>query len=202
MMQGRARLILASGSPRRHQLLDLIGLEHLVQPTDIDESPRPGESAVELALRVARDKALTAAAASGADLPILGADTVVELAGMILGKPASEADAEFMLRSLSGDTHQVHTAVALVVGGRCESLIDTATVRFLELSHQAISWYIATGEPMDKAGAYAIQGAGGLLVAGLEGSPNTVIGLPTHRLHELYQRHGLSLWDAILGCLS
>jgi septum formation protein len=191
------RLVLASGSPRRHDLLNLIGLSHLVRPTDIDESPQVNESAVQLVLRAAQEKA-EAAVASDPGLPVLGADTIVELNGEILGKPASEEAATLMLRSLSGATHQVHTAVALIVDGRCESLVDTATVRFLELSPESIDWYIATGEPMDKAGAYAIQGAGGLLIAGIEGSPNTVIGLPTHRLHELYQRHGLSLWNEIL----
>jgi septum formation protein len=192
------RLILASGSPRRHDLLNLVGLAHLVRPTDIDESPQAGESAVQLVQRVAQEKAM-AAAQLNPDLPVLGADTIVELNGKILGKPASAEEAEQMLLSLSGATHQVHTAVALVVNGRCESLVDTATVRFLELSPKSIAWYIATEEPMDKAGAYAIQGAGGLLIAGIEGSPNTVIGLPTHRLHELYQRHGFSLWEAILS---
>jgi septum formation protein len=192
----QARLILASGSPRRHQLLDLIGLPHLVRPADIDESPHADEPAVALVLRMAREKS-AAIAAAGQHLPVLGADTVVELDGAILGKPDTRDEARTMLRALSGATHQVHTAMALTIGTRCESLVDTATVQFLELDEQSITRYVATGEPMDKAGAYAIQGIGGLLVAGIQGSPHTVIGLPIHRLDELYQRHGRSLWDEI-----
>ncbi len=199
----QARLILASGSPRRRQLLRLIGLSHVVKPADIDEEPLPGETAITLALRAARSKAMAVAATKPdpPELPVLGADTVVELQGRTLGKPSSPEDAEAMLRALSGKAHQVHTAVALAVGERCESLVDTATVRFLELSEHSIRWYVASGEPMDKAGAYAIQGIGGLFVAGIEGSPHTVVGLPIHRLHELYTGHGRSLWQELTGSM-
>jgi septum formation protein len=102
-----------------------------------------------------------------------------------------------MLRSLSGRTHQVHTAVALLVNGSCRSLLDTADVRFLALNRKIIDWYIATGEPMDKAGAYAVQGAGGLLVEAVEGSPQTVIGLPISRLPALFKECGLWWWDYV-----
>jgi septum formation protein len=193
---GPARLVLASGSPRRRQLLRLIGLPHLVRPAQIDESPLPDETAVELVERAARTKAL-AVAADEHRLPVLAADTIVERDGQILGKPADTDAAAAMLQALSGVAHHVHTAVALAMNGTCESLVDTAEVRFLELTPQSIRWYVATGEPMDKAGAYAIQGIGGLFVAGISGSPHTVVGLPIHRLHELFQRHGRSLWHEL-----
>jgi septum formation protein len=186
-------LILASGSPRRRQLLDLIGLPHLTQPAAIDESQRPGENPTDYVVRVARDKALSVAGRRP-ELPVLAADTVVVLDGELLGKPDSRDHAAAMLRALSGRRHQVHTGIALAASHCCESLLDSATVRFLPLSEDVISWYIDTGEPMDKAGAYAVQGAGGMLVAEVEGSPHTVVGLPIHRLPELFARLGLDLW--------
>jgi septum formation protein len=190
------RIVLASGSPRRRELLAVIGLECLIRTPDIEENPRSGEGAAEFALRAARDKAQAVAARPGvveSELPVLGADTVVELEGALLGKPSSRADAEAMLGDLAGATHSVHTAVALAVGGRCESLVDTAVVHMLPMSEATIRWYVDTGEPMDKAGAYAIQGRGGLFVSGVEGSPHTVVGLPIHRLAELFEACGLGL---------
>jgi septum formation protein len=106
-------------------------------------------------------------------------------------------DAIDMLRRLAGRAHHVHTGIALAVQGRCESLVDTAVVRFLPVDDAMIRWYVATGEPMDKAGAYAVQGRGGLLVESIEGSPSTVIGLPIHRLPELFARCGLDFWELI-----
>jgi septum formation protein len=102
-----------------------------------------------------------------------------------------------MLRLLSGRSHQVHTGVALAVGSRCESLVDTATVRFRSLTDAMIRWYVASGEPLDKAGAYAVQERGGMLVDGIDGSPNTVIGLPLHRLPELFSACGLDFWSLL-----
>ena len=102
-----------------------------------------------------------------------------------------------MLRLLSGRTHQVHTAVALMIDDRCTSLLDTADVKFRTLSNPIIDWYVATTEPMDKAGAYAVQGAGGLLVESVNGSPQTVIGLPIHRLPELFEASELDFWDYV-----
>jgi septum formation protein len=119
---------------------------------------------------------------------------VVEVDGVALGKPADARQAAEMLRQLAGRAHHVHTGVALAAGARCESLVDTALVRFLPLDDAMIRWYVATGEPMDKAGAYAVQGCGGLLVEGIVGSPSTVIGLPVHRLPELFARCGLDFW--------
>ena len=102
-----------------------------------------------------------------------------------------------MLHRLSGREHAVHTAASLVVAGAATALVDTATVRFARLSERMVSWYVATGEPMDKAGAYAVQGLGGLFVVGVGGSPSTVVGLPVHRLPELFAGHGLDLWEML-----
>jgi septum formation protein len=191
-----ASIILASGSPRRRELLELVGLRFEVRPAADEEPPRPGESPTAFAVRAARAKAADVAE-QAPRLPVLGSDTVVETDGHILGKPVSTGEARAMLRALSGRTHQVHTAVALIADGRCHSLVDTADVVFRELDEAVIDWYVATTEPMDKAGAYAVQGAGGLLVESVHGSPQTVIGLPLHRLPELFQECGLDLWDFI-----
>jgi septum formation protein len=189
-----APLILASRSPRRRRLLSVLGLRHTVDSADIDEAMSPGESAVDYAARMAREKALGVLGRTP-DAVVLGADTVVEVEGRILGKPGSAAEATAMLGRLSGRTHHVHTAVAVASRTGCESLVDTAAVHFAPISAAARDWYVATGEPADKAGAYAIQGIGGLFVTGVEGSPHTVVGLPIHRLEELLARSGLDLWD-------
>ena len=189
-------LILASSSPRRRQLLELIGLPFQVVPPATDEQPRPGEEPISFARRAAHDKAFEVANRQPGQ-PVLGADTVVEIDRMILGKPGSPAAAEEMLRALSGREHLVHTAVALVSDGSCYDIVDTARVRCLHLSERVISWYVSTGEPLDKAGAYAVQGLGGLLVEKVEGSPNTVVGLPIHRLPELFAAHKLDFWGRL-----
>ena len=189
-------LILASGSPRRRQLLELIGVKFEVAPADIDETPLPDENPVAYASRAARDKALAVATGHPGRL-VLGADTVVEIDQEILGKPSSMDEAADMLRRLSGKSHLVHTALALVTDGAAHEVVDSARVQFIDLTDKMIRWYVATGEPMDKAGAYAVQGLGGLLVEGVEGSPNTVIGLPVHRLPELYAAHNLDFWSKL-----
>ena len=186
-------IILASGSPRRKRLLELIGIRFEIVPSDIEERPKDGESPSDFALRAAREKALDVATRHP-DSPVLGADTVVEVDGVILGKPKDVEDACRMLRSLSGRGHLVHTGVALAVAGDARELVDTASVSFSALDDDIISWYVGSGEPMDKAGAYAIQGIGGLLVAELRGSPHTVVGLPIHRLPELFAAQGLDFW--------
>lgn len=190
-------LILASASPRRRQLLELIGLPIEIMPSAIDERPAPDERPSGFARRTARDKAADVASANPGRL-VLGADTVVELDGAILGKPTSRADAAAMLRSLSGREHLVHTAVALAAGDAEHLLIDTAAVRFAELTEATIDWYAASSEPMDKAGAYAIQGLGGLLVVEVNGSPHTVVGLPIHRLPEAFAALGLDFWSRLV----
>lgn len=184
-------IILASASPRRRELLDLLGIAHEIRPADIDEIRAPGERPDEFALRAAEDKARHVA--QGSNLPVLAADTVVAVDGDSLGKPVDTADAKHMLRRLSGREHAVHTGMALAFDDRCHSLVDTALVRFSPIDDALIDWYIATSEPMDKAGAYAVQGAGGLLVQSITGSPQTVIGLPINRLPELFRALGLDL---------
>jgi len=189
-------IVLASGSPRRRELLELLGVRFTIRPAADEAIPRPGETPAAYAVRAARAKAAAVAEAFSGS-PVLSSDTVVEIDRRVLGKPMSTAEARAMLRLLSGRTHQVHTAVALTVDGRCRSLLDTADVRFRRLDERTIDWYVATVEPMDKAGAYAVQGAGGLLVEAVDGSPQTVIGLPIHRLPELFEECGIDFWDYI-----
>jgi septum formation protein len=191
-------VILASASPRRRQLLELIGLDFEVVPANIDEIPTAREEPAAFAMRAARDKAQEIARGNPERL-VLGADTVVEVDKEILGKPASADDAASMLRRLSGRSHVVHTALALVNDGAAHEVVDSARVQFLDLTDEMIRWYVATGEPMDKAGAYAIQGLGGLLVARVDGSPHTVVGLPVHRLPELFAAHNLDFWSRLTG---
>ena len=151
---------------------------------------------MEFALRAARDKAREVFSRHS-DRPVLASDTVVELEGHILGKPSSRTEAVEMLESLSGRRHQVHTAVAIRTPESEASLVETAEVAIRPLTANQIEWYVATGEPMDKAGAYAVQGCAGLFVEAVTGSPHTVVGLPLHRLEELFAAVGLDLWDLL-----
>jgi septum formation protein len=167
-----------------------------VRPAQTEESPSADEAPSGFAIRAAREKALEVHEIEPT-FPVLGADTVVEINGRILGKPSSRKDAEEMLKALVGRRHLVHTAVALAVGGQCQNLLDTAEVRMAEASTEVIRWYVDTGEPMDKAGAYAIQGLGGLLVEEVIGSPHTVVGLPIHRLPTLFDDCGLDFWSML-----
>jgi septum formation protein len=189
-------LILASASPRRRQLLGMLGLQFRIMPSQIEEAAVEGEDPRAYAVRTACSKALDIAR-SEAQPPVLGADTVVELEGRILGKPWSPENAIEMLGRLSGRTHRVHTALALVHQGRCVDLVDTATVHLEDLDEEIIRWYVETGEPLDKAGAYAIQGVAGAFVSGIEGSPHTVVGLPLHRLPGLFAAHDLDFWSCV-----
>jgi septum formation protein len=169
------RVVLASASPRRAELLRSVGLEFEVRPADIDESVAPGEDPIAYVRRLSVEKA--AAVARPGDL-VIAADTTVEVDGVILGKPTDAADARRMLSLLSARTHRVHTGVTV----RSESSLDTiavsTAVTFVTLDAATIDWYIGTGEPMDKAGGYALQGAGGALVERIDGSVSNVIGLP------------------------
>lgn len=183
------RVILASQSPRRRELLSLIGIQHEVQPADIDETPFPGELATVHSERLAREKAaLIAARAPGA--LVIGADTVVVAGQQILGKPGDEADARSMLRLLSGRTHMVYTAVAIARDELLDSEVEGVSVSFRDLSDADIEAYVATGEPADKAGAYGIQGFGSTLVDGIQGDFFAVVGLPLRRLTALCERNG------------
>jgi septum formation protein len=184
-----AKLVLASASPRRLALLRLLGLEPSVDPADIDESRRPHEHPREFARRLAEEKCR--AVANRHKLPVIAADTVVALGNTTLGKPHDLEDATAMLRDLAGRSHEVHTGVAVNASGSSASLVDTTEVRFRELDEATLNWYVRTGESMGKAGAYAVQGAGGLLVESVAGSPQTVVGLPIHVLPTLFARIGV-----------
>ena len=189
-MTSPPRVILASASPRRRELLGLVGIAHEVRPADIDETQHPGESPVAYAERLARGKAAVIAAADTA-AAVIGADTIVVVDGVVLGKPSDADDAARMLRVLSGRRHMVHTAVAVVFRGRTASGVESVDVTFRELSDSEIRSYIATGEPMDKAGAYGIQGFGATIVERVEGDYFSVMGLGLRRLVALFAQVGL-----------
>jgi|SRR5450755_1401724 septum formation protein len=170
-------LVLASASPRRQELLRNAGIAFEVQPADIPEDPQPGESAKACAERLAREKALAVARLRPQDI-VLGADTVVTIDGQILGKPSDAADAARMLRMLSGREHLVITGVCLVAGGQSSVASESTTVTVSEISENEIADYVASGEPMDKAGAYAIQGIASRWIPRIEGDYSNVVGLP------------------------
>lgn len=189
-----ARIILASASPRRSELLRQIGLTFSIQPADVDETPIPGESPAVYVERLARAKA-EAVAAGAPEALVLGSDTSVVLDEVILGKPVSRDDAVATLQRLSGQVHQVMTAIALVGAGQCRSLVVTTDVRFRTLSASEIEAYVASGEPMDKAGSYGIQGLGGIFVSELRGSYSAVVGLPLQETAALLENAGHPVWE-------
>jgi septum formation protein len=184
-------VILASASPRRHDLLSQIGVRFEVRVPDIDESPMPGEDPVEYVRRLAIAKA--DAVSSAPDELVIAADTTVDLEAMIMGKPSDDRDAKSMLRRLSGRTHRVHTGIAVRLGARELADVCTTSVTFVPLDEATIDWYVDTGEPLGKAGSYALQGAGAALVSGVEGSVSNVIGLPLHLVVALADRLGVAL---------
>jgi septum formation protein len=184
----RPRVILASQSPRRRELLSLVGIPHEVRPADVDERYLAGESPREHAERLARDKA-TKIRESGAI--VIGSDTIVVVDGDVLGKPKDVGDAARMLRRLSGRSHVVITAVAVALDGRVESGVEEVDVTFHPMSDAEISAYIDTREPMDKAGAYGIQGFGATIVARVNGDYFAVMGLPLQLLIRLLGRLGV-----------
>ncbi len=196
-------LILASASPRRQELLRNAGIPFRVQPADIDESPRVGEGAQECAERLAREKALAVFQAHPQSY-VLGADTIVVVDDTILGKPRDANDAAQMLRLLSGRTHAVITGVCVVgpdavgsvvscqllVASRTETASETTLVTFCEISESEIRDYVATGEPMDKAGAYGIQGIASRWIPRIEGDYSNVVGLPVARVYAMLRERG------------
>jgi septum formation protein len=184
-------VVLASQSPRRRQLLELIGIKHEVRPSDIDESVNVGELPEQYAERVAREKASTASLAHP-DALVVAADTIVVIDDVILGKPRDVIDAERMLAMLSGRTHTVMTAVAVSHGDRMASGVEIVDVTFVPLDDIQISEYVATGEPMDKAGAYGIQGYGATIVRRIDGDYFAVMGLSLVRLVALLREIGIS----------
>ncbi|CFQ66721.1 Maf family protein [Yersinia alsatica] len=178
-------LYLASGSPRRRELLTLLGVPFEVLKTEVEEQRHPEESAQEYVRRLAEDKARAGVRVAPQDLPVLGADTIVVLNGQVLEKPRDKAHAQQILSALSGQQHQVITAVSLADRQDILSAMVVTDVTFRVLSQLEISDYIATGEPMDKAGAYGIQGKGGCFVRSITGSYHAVVGLPLVETHEL-----------------
>ena len=183
-------IVLASGSPRRRQLLEMIGLEFRVVPPDVDETLGPSEQAEGYVTRLAREKA-TSVASREREAVVLAADTTVVLRGRVFGKPATPAEAVDMLRRLQGRKHQVMTAVAVTLDARVEHALDVTDVTFRPLTDTQIVAYVATGEPLDKAGAYAIQGKGAALVEGIRGDFFGVMGLPLRLALELLERFGV-----------
>jgi septum formation protein len=187
-MAGRVPVVLASQSPRRRQLLALIGIEHEVRPANIDESYLPGEAPRAHAVRLARGKAAAIAVPRSVTI---GSDTIVVVDGDVLGKPRDEEEAAHMLRRLSGRSHTVITAVAVRWQRRTVSDAEEVAVTFRALSDSDIDAYIATREPMDKAGAYGIQGYGATIVERVDGDYFAVMGLPLNRLVRLLESLGL-----------
>src|ERR1700679_1068367 len=189
-------IYLASGSPRRRELLEQIGVPFRVVGTAVDEAVRPGEVPAAYVERLAAAKADAGRAGSRdeADVPVWAADTAVVQGGKVLGKPADRQDAERMLRQLSGRTHEVFTAIALLTVGGLESRISRSEVTFRNLAAEEIQDYWETGEPADKAGAYAIQGRAAVFIADLRGSYSGVMGLPLFETADLLSKAGVWRW--------
>jgi septum formation protein len=185
----RPRVLLASASPRRRELLNLVGIDHEVQPANIDETYLPHETPRAHAERLAREKAL---AIDAPDAVTIGSDTIVVVDGEVLGKPRDRAHAAEMLRRLSGRSHIVMTGVAATWRGRVASALEEVGVTFRDLNDDEIERYIDTGEPMDKAGAYGIQGFGATIVDRVDGDYFAVMGLPLNHLARLLGALGLN----------
>ena len=187
-------IILASNSPRRRELLAQIGIRDFqILSPDVDEAVEPGLSPARMVEALSLRKAQAAAGRAGADDLIIAADTVVALDGRVLGKPQDQGEAFAMLSALSGREHRVYTGVTVLGGGRAATEHEETAVAFRALSPEEIRDYIATGEPMDKAGAYGIQGVGALLVQGIRGDYCNVVGLPLFRLGRMLSGFGVKL---------
>ena len=189
-------LRLASASPRRRQLLELIGVPHLVTPADIDETRQAHEIGIAYVARLAREKA-AAIRALHRDLPVLAADTTVDVGGEILEKPQSEDDAIRMLGLLSGREHQVHTGICAISSLPASALVSSTAVRFRAISRSEMRAYWASGEPSGKAGAYAIQGLGAVFVEKVNGSYSGVMGLPLFETANILKLHGVPVWHGV-----
>ena len=187
-------IILASASPRRRELLERIGItDFTVAAPNVDESVEPGLSPADMVEELSLRKARTAAEHFGPDDLIIAADTVVALDGAVLGKPRDGDDALAMLSALSGREHRVYTGVTVLRGDKAVTQHEETAVTFRALSPDEIRGYIATGEPLDKAGAYGIQGVGALLVSSIRGDYSNVMGLPLFRLGQILSGFGLNL---------
>ncbi len=196
MTAGLPSLILASGSPRRRDLLDGLGVRFVVRPVDVDETPLPGEAPRAYVERLARAKA---AERVGSGELVLGADTIVVLDGQLLGKPADEAEARSMLARLAGREHTVLTGVSLVLADGASdapaqaAVVEASKVRIAPLTEEEIAWYAATGETLDKAGSYAVQGIGAMFVEAVDGDYSNVVGLPLPATYRLFRDMGHDL---------
>lgn len=187
------RLVLASGSPRRREMLERLGLDATVHPAEVDESPLAGEEPEAYVRRLASAKARARAAPGTVTI---GADTTVVLDGQIVGKPGDRAEARAMLGALSGRCHEVLTAVAVIADGTREAAgIERSTVALAPVDEARVGWYTSLEEPYDKAGGYALQGAGSLFADRVEGSISNVIGLPLPLLDRLFSQLGIDLLD-------
>lgn len=185
------KIVLASQSPRRKELLGRMGLEFVTQASKIDESAFDGLEARELVATLSREKAQWIARQLDGETLVIGADTVVVRDGAALGKPKDAEDAVAMLLSLSGRDHQVCTGVTVCRGDRVLTQVEETQVTFRDLTEAEVRLYVSTGEPMDKAGAYGIQGLGGLLVEGIRGDYSNVVGLPVCRLGQMLKDFGV-----------
>ncbi len=184
------RLVLASASPRRAALLASAGLPFEIDPVEIDERPLAGEAPDACVRRLAAEKAALVAGRHPGNA-VLGADTVVVVDGLMLGKPEDDGDAARMLARLAGTLHEVITGVALHLDGRRTSTVERTIVEFHSMSAEEIAWYVASGEPRDKAGAYAVQGLASRFVARIDGSYSNVVGLPVARVYQLLKSAGV-----------
>ncbi|OUS16544.1 septum formation protein Maf [Gammaproteobacteria bacterium 50_400_T64] len=197
MQSDNIDIILASSSPRRAELLRQIGTRFSIQPADIDETQFPDESPEIYVQRMAREKAETVAQhIQEINLPVLGADTTVVLDNRVFSKPADKAEAIATLRALSGRSHRVLSAIAVVAEDRTELRLSETSVHFREIQEQEYERYWSTGEPLGKAGAYAIQGLGAVFVDGITGSYSGVVGLPLSQTFELFERFNIACWNA------
>ena len=189
--QDKSNLVLASASPRRVELLKQIGITPSVHPVDIDETPLTGELVTDLVARLAREKAQQGALETDGKHPVIGSDTVGLLDGKVLLKPIDYADAESMLLAMSNRWHEIHTSVALVHKAQCHQVTAISRVKFKTLSRTEIKNYWRTGEPQDKAGAYAVQGLAAVFIERIEGSYSGIMGLPLFETAQLIREAGL-----------
>ena len=187
------QIILASASPRRKELLSQINVSYRVYPVDLDETPWPDEAPLDYVQRVAAEKSAACKAQLNTEIPVLAADTAVILGSVIMGKPKDKADAMAMLTQLSGKTHQVYSAVSLR-GREHGQAVSITEVTFRCLTEQEILAYWHSGEPVDKAGSYAIQGRGGVFIESIKGSFSGVVGLPLFETAELLSKQGIELF--------
>jgi septum formation protein len=194
-MSPTRRVVLASASLRRRELLEHLGIDFDVVAPDIDESVHGGEDPRAYVRRLGEEKnrAARRAATIPADHLVIAADTTVDVDGRILGKPEDAGDALAMLHSLRGRTHQVHTGMCVTVDGRSESVVVSTSVTFADVTEAELAWYVGSGEPFGKAGAYGIQGAAGAFVAAIDGSVSNVIGLPMSHLLVITRSMGVPL---------